>query len=387
MCLKYVDRYFRRNPIIGIGGCVMQKTLLYLVAALAVAASCMPAAFADDSTTEAILRRLEAKIDALAKDNATLRAKLKQVEGTGVAAAAPTNRAAMDASTPVGQLPKNVYAASYPVKAASVMPAPVFSWTGWYLGGSGGYGFGNSGKVTPTATGTDFGLFGDGPAQLASVVPVINGTIDTDPRGPLGGVQLGYNEQINRFVWGFEADYSWANINGSGTRTGANSLQAGINTTDVNITTVDVNEHLKSLGTIRGRIGFTPTERSLLYATGGLAYGSASSSTAISVVHLVNGAVTGGTFTPSFGSGSKTLAGWSVGAGGEWAFAPHWSVKAEYLYYDLGKLTYSDPNITLLSGLTSTPFGMIVTTTSARFTGSIARVGINYQFGDLFATY
>ena len=270
-------------------------------------------------------------------------------------------------------------AADLPVKSPPVLPPPVFIWTGWYLGGSAGFGLGNSGTVTPSATGIDLGVFGDGPRQLASVVPVINGPIDTDPRGALGGFQFGYNQQINRFVWGFEADYSWANINGSGTRTGAGTIV--FQNTTVNTTTVGVNEQLKGLGTIRGRIGFTPSERSLLYATGGLAFGSASSNTTIGVVQTINGVVTGDTFTPLSGTGSKTLAGWTVGGGGEWAFAPHWSVKAEYLYYDLGHLSYSPGTIVLLSGGAPIPFGNIPVSASARFNGSIARVGINYLFG------
>jgi outer membrane immunogenic protein len=118
--------------------------------------------------------------------------------------------------------------------------------------------------------------------------------------------------------------------------------------------------------------------------TGGFAYGPAKSNTAISAVQLPNGiAGVADTFTPGSGTGSKTLAGWTVGGGGEWAFASHWSVKAEYLYYDLGTLSYSIPDKTIIAVTRSLPFAKVVTTASARFNGSIARAGFNYHFAGL----
>jgi outer membrane immunogenic protein len=259
-----------------------------------------------------------------------------------------------------------------------VVAAPVASWTGFYVGGNVGYGWGGSGDITPFGTGIGR-IFVDGPAQAAAELAGINNVVSTNPKGVLGGIQIGYNRQINRFVWGFEADYAWANINGSGALT-TPVVVPGV-PADTTTTTNVVSERLNAIGTVRGRLGYLPTDRFLAYATGGFAYGQASSSTAISMVHTVNNVVTGDTFTSTAGSGSKTLAGWTAGAGGEWAFAPHWSVKAEWLYYNLADLNYSAGSIIGIAGDRVTQFTFVNVTSSARFTGNIARVGLNYRFG------
>ena len=68
--------------------------------------------------------------------------------------------------------------------------------------------------------------------------------------------------------------------------------------------------------------------------------------------------------------------------GGEWMFAPHWSAKVEYLYYDLGSLSYNSALATNGASHFGTGALAIVNVQStAEFNGSIARVGINYQFG------
>ena len=78
-------------------------------------------------------------------------------------------------------------------------------------------------------------------------------------------------------------------------------------------------------GTARGRVGFLPAERLLLYATGGLAYGGFSGSSMRPA-------------TVDIGTWSRCRAGWTVGAGAEAALGSNWSVKFEYLYMDLGNV-------------------------------------------------
>jgi outer membrane immunogenic protein len=256
--------------------------------------------------------------------------------------------------------------------------APACVWCGWYIGGSIGYGWGNSGNVVPSASGTQNGVFGDGPAQLAAELAGINsGALSTNPKGVLAGAHFGYNQQINRLVWGFEADYSGANITGSVARS---TLVPVVGTVDTTTTNITANERLRSFGTVRGRLGFTLAENLLVYGTGGFAYGQASSSTAINMVHTVGGGVVAGdTFTPTSGSASRMMSGWTAGVGGEWAFTPHWSIKAEYLYYNLGNLNYSTGTITGISG-GGLPFTFVNVAASAHFAGSIARTGISYHF-------
>ena len=117
------------------------------------------------------------------------------------------------------------------------------------------------------------------------------------------------------------------------------------------------------LGTVRGRLGFA-VNNWMFYGTGGLAYAD--------VRHTVTTsfAATGGAVLT--GTSDDTRFGWTAGAGFEWGFVPNWSLKAEYLYYDLGDTT--------VTGRTAL-FPAFTTSTTFENTGHIARVGINYRFG------
>jgi len=80
---------------------------------------------------------------------------------------------------------------------------------------------------------------------------------------------------------------------------------------------------------------------------------------------------------------SDVRAGYTVGAGGEWMLMSKWSVKAEYLYYDLGSANYGTGNLLVDEGPTQLPgFGTaaIGTSTRARFNGNLVRLGLNYHF-------
>jgi outer membrane immunogenic protein len=95
--------------------------------------------------------------------------------------------------------------------------------------------------------------------------------------------------------------------------------------------------------------------------------------------------ITAANITPGFGSSSgisDTRTGWTAGGGFEWMLDPHWSAKFEYLYYDLGSVTY---NGLLVSGFVvpvagNPAFFTNNVQTSTRFNGNIVRVGLNYQF-------
>jgi outer membrane immunogenic protein len=83
----------------------------------------------------------------------------------------------------------------------------------------------------------------------------------------------------------------------------------------------------------------------------------------------------------SFGSFNSTRVGWTAGGGVEWMFSPNWSLKAEYLYYNLGSVTYNlSP---LIHTLTIPPFTTVASAfphSSTRFNGNIVRAGLNYHF-------
>lgn len=228
-------------------------------------------------------------------------------------------------------------AADLPVYTKAPAVAAVYDWTGFYLGTNLGYSFGRA-----TTNGTQ--TIGSLVAALTTVTPM-SGRADVN--GFVGGGQLGYNWQHGAWVFGLEGDIQLSNERGSGdVCTGA--CPAGF------VFTRDYK--LDWFGTARGRVGFLPADRILLYATGGLAYGHFSGSSS--------------TLPMNFGTWTSTNAGWTVGAGVESALGANWSVKFEYLYMDLGSVGGSSATV----GLNHWVF-------NTKFTDNIARVGLNYKFG------
>jgi outer membrane immunogenic protein len=151
-------------------------------------------------------------------------------------------------------------------------------------------------------------------------------------------------------------------------------------------TTLSVSRRLDYLGTVRERLGFLLTPTLLVYGTGGLAYGGVNSSTGINQVF--NGPVPSSIAT-AWGTAqnfSTSRLGWTAGGGGEWLFAPNWSVKVEYLYYDLSNVSYGTG--ALVDGFSfaapSVPPAVAFFTNAARsttrFNGNVVRAGLNYQF-------
>ncbi len=182
---------------------------------------------------------------------------------------------------------------------------PVYNWTGFYIGINGGGGFGRS--------------------QWDS-------TGSFDISGGLVGGTVGYNYQFGQGVVGIEGDIDWADINGT-----TNTFCAfGCKTSD------------HWLSTVRGRLGYA-ADRFMPFVTGGAAFGDIRAS------------------TPGFAGGNNTNAGWTVGAGLEFAIAGNWTAKAEYLYVDLGKFN---------CGISC---GALVTD-NVSFTTNIVRAGVNYRF-------
>src|SRR3954453_11855415 len=138
---------------------------------------------------------------------------------------------------------------------APMMAAPVSTWQGFYIGGNVGYGWG---RGNTSSTG---GLGG-----FIDIAPWSN---DTNPKGVLGGAQIGYNWQAGSFVTGLEADIQGAGIKGS--------FKSPFFDLDTNSVVpgefISANQKLSWFGTVRGRLGVTVTPDLLLYGTGGLAYG------------------------------------------------------------------------------------------------------------------
>jgi outer membrane immunogenic protein len=268
-----------------------------------------------------------------------------------------------------------VLAADMALKAPPPAPPPCI-WCGWYIGANAG-GIWSDPNVTTSAS----NLSNNGSPGAIEAVPVetalANTSLRTRSDGFIGGGQIGYNYQFgSSFVAGIEAD-----IQGIGGHSSSSTLTSS-GTTVINgplMQTATASTKVDYLGTVRGRVGVLGTPNLLLYGTGGLAYGRVEASATNSQVFFADPDASGSLPHTGTGSISQTRAGWTAGVGAEWKFTRNWSLKAEYLYYNLGTASFSYASNHLLTG-SGALFIATGLTSSARFDGSIARAGVNYAF-------
>jgi len=206
--------------------------------------------------------------------------------------------------------------AARPYTKAPPMVAPIYNWTGFYVGGHVGGAFGNDNNFNGLVVGNN-----------------------NDARF-LGGVQVGADYQFApNWVLGVEGQYSWLGSSNNG----AVFPNGYVYTNDQ-----------RAIGSITGRIGYT-WGPALLYVKGGYAYSDYSES-------LVT---TAGGVPVAFAGGTKHD-GYTVGAGLEYLFTQNWSGKVEYQYYDFGKTSFAAP---VLAGFGST-----------RNDEHTVKAGLNYRF-------
>jgi outer membrane immunogenic protein len=241
-------------------------------------------------------------------------------------------------------------------------PTNVLHWSGFYVGGNGGYAGGNS-SVSYTA--------GD-PASRQSIP-----SADFKTNGGLAGGQIGFNWQLTA-LWlaGIETDYQWSNSKGVAS---SNFRLAGVGTA-----TMVSNESLTSFGTLRLRMGVTPASALLLYGTAGLAYGRVAENLTISSVAAgapaavggVSYSCTGGNAACFAGSSSNVMWGWTAGAGAEYAITNNLTLKGEVLYINLGVPSSRATAIATLPATAASSFAAGFA--SASFI--VARGGLNFKF-------
>ena len=244
-------------------------------------------------------------------------------------------------------------AADIPVKAAPVAVA-AFSWTGCYIGGNAG--------INQTRAHFNWG-FGPGFPDTAAFIEGRRAGADATLRstGFTGGGGVGCNLfQTGSWVWGIEVDLQ--------AHTGRHTrfqdlvpfgLPAGNNLTESFST--------RWLATARPRVGFTVTERVLVYGTGGVAFIN------VNFHDHTN-------YPAAFNDGSsprQTRFGWVAGAGIEYAFSSNWSGKIEYLHADFGNTSFNTNALTLAGAVVANA----VLTHNHRLSTDIVRVGLNYRFG------
>ncbi|MFL9827222.1 outer membrane protein [Rhodoplanes sp. SY1] len=236
--------------------------------------------------------------------------------------------------------------ARMPVKAPPVV-APVFSWTGCYIGGFAGGAWSADDNVNTTySTVVGFPTRAYGYSSDSSFI---------------GGGTLGCNWQPagSPFVLGLEGEVGYISLESSAfDPTIPPALGSIVSSTKVG----------DWYSMVTGRLGYS-WDRAMIYVKGGVAFVDVE--TAIGATFPAT--VPGGPAAAFAGAVSDTIATWTVGGGIEWAFDMNWSIKAEYMYIGL------DETQTLCGG------GVVVPTTTC-FSNDIggihtAKVGLNYRFG------
>ena len=233
---------------------------------------------------------------------------MKNILRCGVAVAALAAGPAFAADMP----------ARIPTKAPVMAPVTFYNWSGLYIGGHAGGGFGE---------------------KCFTFAGVSEGCHDVD--GWLGGGQVGYNWQNGNIVFGVEFSGSFGKLEGDHVITGtvADTYDTRVN----------------SIFLATGRIGWA-ADRFMIYATGG----GASVRDRYRHVDAVFG---------TSASARDTRWGWTVGAGVEFALAQNWSLGLQYNYIDLG-----DRNLTFTG--TGGPFVENIDQNL-----HLATIRLNYRFG------
>jgi outer membrane immunogenic protein len=252
-------------------------------------------------------------------------------------------------------------AADMAVKAPPAPPAlaPVYDWTGFYVGG-------NVGAVWQQDDGTSNFVQPADPLAFLDFNPQSNSLTDSSV---IGGPQIGYNWQFTNWVVGLEGDWSWLDAKNSFCRqTDVNSAACSDNGRGF----LTLTSQTDWIATVRGRLGFT-WDRYLVYGTGGAAWGKVD--TSINANCLLGGlAGCGVSATPQnvTGNFSTTKSGWTAGGGIEAMLTPNWTVRVEYLRVDLG---------TVSNTFVLPPSGSGQTASWSRSVAyDIVRFGLNYKF-------
>ncbi len=249
-------------------------------------------------------------------------------------------------------------AADLPRKAPAYAPPPVFSWTGFYVGGTVGASWTTADVSLNTINGT--------PALYDPVdIPSLDafGSSSLSQTNAVFGAKAGYNQQWNAWVLGLEGDISWFRFDQTVTNVGNPFVTfpgAGSAQMATNVKT-------SWLATVRGRAGFA-LDHWLFYGTGGVAFADVKYSNAYRGF-----SPHGSGFEFETATASETKAGWAAGGGIDYAINPHLILSVEYLHVDLG--TINAAGLVTTGSTSNATFNF-----STKVTSDIARVGAAYKF-------
>ena len=254
-----------------------------------------------------------------------------------------------------------------PPPAPTPGPCPTCNWTGFYVGFN-----------ETTSIGHDRAH------ETVSLLPPTIGGATTNPvtdvwhtESPVGwgvGGQLGFNWQTGNLVLGAEGDADWMNQRDSFSNVNFIASTAVVAPAQIGLTD---DQKLKSLATLRGRIGWTEN-CFLWYVTGGAAWGRVESNYSFQTNQLAGTALLSSPLL--LASASQTKGGWTIGGGVEstlsWlGLGDRWTSKFEYLYVNLGSISNSF-SIPLTTGA-----GAYAFTSTSEIRDHIIRFGVNYRFG------
>ena len=252
-----------------------------------------------------------------------------------------------------------LYVAPAGVNGPMMFKAPsrsAWTWAGFYVGGTIGYGWGKSNTDTAFSDPVSAGqLFATSESRKLE--------------GAIGGAQGGYNWVAGNILAGVEADL---NYSGQRARMRAgcpgevcNPALVGIVGDPSVLAISEQGQKLEWFATLRGRLGATVTPDALAYVTGGLAVGE------VMTAGTVFGFDGDGNPVNTIVSSHNTKAGWTVGGGIEGRLAGNWTAKLEYLYLDLGSVSTVP---------TPAANSTVAVAFNSRVTDNIVRAGINYKF-------
>jgi outer membrane immunogenic protein len=241
-----------------------------------------------------------------------------------------------------------LFASGYTGAAKAAPAPPVYSWTGFYIGGDVGETWSsNTGTFNPLPT----------PGGVAFGITMLSG--NNSGSSVIGGLHAGYNWQFApTWVAGIEGDWSWSKAGGSFTQPWV-AIPPAVLGAPPNFTTMS--SKLDWVSSLRARFGYLVTPNVLAYATGGMAWAKLDyTASAIGFLYSATTAL------------SDTQTGYAIGGGLEWAITNNWLLRAEYLFYRFD----NGPNVVVAAIGSANPSGFSWNATTL----SVARGGLSYKF-------